>query len=86
MAFEDMNADGVELSDEQIVRVDEIENAAFDFCKILTEKDDLKWDMSFIGEIADRAAEILTHHGYKIRYPAIVEDPGIGEHVEEYFS
>lgn len=76
----------VELSNEQIARLDEIDNAAFDFCKIMTEDRNLKWDMSFIGEIADFAANALTRHGFKVRYQAIVDDGDDGEHIEEYYS
>lgn len=77
----------VKLNDEQEARVDEIESAAFEFCKVLTEcYYSLEWDEVYIKEIAEAAAMILTQHGYKVRYPAIVEGHDIGEHVEEYFS
>lgn len=75
-----------ELNDRQIERIDEVENAVYRLCKVLTENDDLEWNMPYIGEIADMAADILTKQGHKIRYPAIVEDESGEEHVEEYYS
>ena len=64
----------LEFSDEQIKRIDEIENAVFDLCKVMTQNLELDWNMSFIGEIADAATEILCRHGHRIWYPACVYD------------
>lgn len=75
-----------ELNDKQIARVDEVENAVYELCKLLTEDKDLKWDMYYIGEIADMAADILTKQGHKVRYPAIVEGGDGNEYVEEYYG
>lgn len=81
---------GVELTAEQDARNDEIYDAVFGLCSILAEDEDLEWDMSFIGEIADRAASVMTEHGFKVRFPSIAYDTdcnGVvtGEHVEEYY-
>ena len=74
----------IELSAEQISRIDEVDNAIYDMCKILVEDDELEWDMQYIGEIADIAAEILTAYGKRVRYPAVVTDEDGTEHIEEY--
>lgn len=74
----------VELNDDQVCRCDEIENAVYEMCKVFCEKDDLKWDISFIGEIADAAAEILTMHGFRVRYPAIVTEQDGSQWIKEY--
>ena len=66
----------LELSDAQADRNDEIYEAAFEFCKVLTENPDLEWDMAFLGEIADLAAGIMTEQGHKVRLdcqPKIVQ-------------
>lgn len=77
----------LELRADQIARIDEVENAVFEMCRVLTEKEILDWDISFIGEIADLAAEILAKHGYRVRYPAIVDDDeGDGQHFEDFFE
>lgn len=75
----------IELSDEDIRRIDEVHNAVYDLCKVLAESE-IEWDMSYIGEIADFAAEMLTGKGFKVRYPAIVyNDEGEPDHIEQYF-
>lgn len=53
---EDFDDEELELSDEQAARNDEIYNAAFAFCQVLTENPDLEWDMQYLGCIADFAA------------------------------
>ena len=60
-----VNKEGVimEFTNEQLERIDEIENATFEFCKVLTEKEDLERSMDFIGEIAEAACDILVFKG-----------------------
>lgn len=62
----------MEFTDAQINRIDEIDNAVFELCKVLTEKEDLEWSMEFIGEIAEVACDILVRKGFKIRFPVHV--------------
>lgn len=78
--------DEVELSDEQSERIDEIDNAVFELCKILSENSELEWDMSFIGEIADYAASVLFDHNIPVRYPSIVTNEDNSQYIEEYFG
>lgn len=65
-----------ELNDLQIERIDEIHNAVYALCEVLTENEELEWNMAYIGEIADLACEILHRQGHRVRYPAIIEDAG----------
>lgn len=58
-----------EFTTKQIERIDEVENAVYDLCKIMTEDQNLEWDISFIGEIAETAAELLAHKGHRVHYP-----------------
>ena len=51
----------------------------------MTENDSLEWDMSFIGQIADVAADLLTSKGNRVRFPSIVADEDGNLHVEEYY-
>ena len=75
----------IELSNADIERIDEIHNAVYDLCRVLAENE-IEWDMSYIGEIADFAAEMLTSEGIKVRYPAIVyNDEGDPDHIDQYF-
>ena len=75
-----------ELSDEQIVRIDEVENATFDYIRVLAENENMEWNMEYIGELADLAAELLTKQGMKIRYPAIVTNEDGIQVIEDYCS
>lgn len=74
----------VELSDRQSERVDEVYNAVYEMCKALTENENLEWDMYFIGEIADFAANTLVLAGNKVRYPAVVMEEGGSQYIVEY--
>ena len=76
----------LELSDAQADRNDEIYEAAFEFCKVLTENPDLEWDMAFLGEIADLAAGIMTEHGHKVRFPSVVTEEDGAQHIDEYYG
>lgn len=62
--------DEYELSEEQLARIDEIENSIFAIIKIMTQNYDMEWDISVIGDIADTVSARLTELGYRILYPA----------------
>lgn len=87
--YEEMKLEGqkeeVELNEEQVARIDEIHNAVMELCEIMCE-DELEWDMAFIGEIADAAAEILTEQGKKVRYPAVVTNADGSQYIAEYYD
>lgn len=74
----------LELNDAQAGRNDEIYNAVFELCRVMTEEPELEWDMSFIGEIADCAASILASQGKRVRFPAVVTNPDGTQYIEEY--
>ena len=75
-----------ELSDEQTARCDEIYNAFYGMCKVLTEDENLEWDMHYIGEIAELAANLLLLRGCKIHFPSVVTYENGKQHVEEYYE
>lgn len=79
----------VELTDRQVERCDEVYNAIYDACKVLTENDELEWNMAYIGEIAEFACNtlLLTGAADKIRFPSVVQDDNYGsQHIEEYYT
>jgi len=76
----------LELNDGQVTRIDEVHNAVYEMCRVMTEEEDLEWDMAYIGEIADYAAELLAAQGHRVRYPAIVDDEDGSQHIEEYLE
>ena len=67
-------------------RNDEIYNAVYTLCQIMAEDEDLEWDMAFIGEIADYAADLLTQRGIRVRFPSIVTDTDGTQYIEEFFN
>lgn len=75
----------VELSDEQSERVDQIHEAAYDFCKVLTEKEDLEWNMEYIGEVTDNVVCLMQELGYPIRYPGVVTEKDGSQYIEEIY-
>ena len=76
----------LELSDEQTARNDEIYGAAYGFCKVMAEDENLEWNMEILGQLADFAADLLTGHGSKVRYPAVVTEPDGSQHIEEFYG
>lgn len=79
----------VELSDEQLARLDQIYEAAYQFCKVLTDKpknQELDWDMQYIGEITDYAVSVMVQAGHHVRYPAVVTQQDGSQYIEEICS
>lgn len=76
----------VELSDKQSERNDEVYEAVFAMCKVLAENEELEWDMTYIGGIADFAASMLVSTGNRVQYPAVVTEEDGSQHVEEYYE
>lgn len=83
-AAKEESAEDLEFSDEQTARNDEIYNAAFEFCKVMAEDENLEWNMEILGQLADYAAELLTRHGSRVRHPAVVTEPDGRQYIEEY--
>lgn len=76
----------VELNDKQSDRCDEVYNAVYEMCKCFTENENLEWDMAYIGEIAEFAANTLVSHGQKVRFPAVVTNQDNSQYIEEYYN
>lgn len=79
-------AEELELSDEQTARNDEVYGAAYEFCKVMAEDANLEWNMEILGQLADFAADLLTGHGSKVRFPSVVTDPDGRQHIEEFYG
>lgn len=73
----------LELTDKQIARNDEIDNAVYECLHVLTEMADLDWNMEIIGEATDALKTVLINHGYKVRHPGIITEPDGSQHYEE---
>lgn len=74
-----------ELSPRQIERLDEIDNAMYQFLLVLLEmdEDEFDWDMYHIGEAVDAVQQVMLDHGFDIHRPYI-EDDGKHRTVHEY--
>jgi len=79
-------SESLELSDEQLARCDEIYNAVYEMCKVVAEDKDLEWDMHYIGEIAELAADMLVDRGYRVKFPAVVTEKDGSQHIEEFYE
>jgi len=76
----------LEFTRKQLNRIDEIDEATLQMCRILTQDDNLDWDCGIMGEIAEFAAAQLTRAGFKVSYPTIMMDEdGNEEQVLEYY-
>lgn len=76
----------VEFSDEQIRRIDEVENAVYDICKLFTDDDKLEWDMQIIGQIAELIADMLSWHGHNVYYPYRIEDKDGMQEIHDWYE
>lgn len=76
----------VELSDKHLERLDEIYNAIYDMCKVISQNEDLEYNMDYIGGIADYVVGRLLTFKYcdKIYYPAVDIDENGSQKIEEY--
>lgn len=61
----------LKITNEQIQRVDELDNAAHEYLKIITGNPDLEWNQKYICELGDMAADLMCQKGFKICYPTI---------------
>lgn len=84
--MENEKIEELELSDAQLARNDEIYNGVHTLCQMMAEDDALEWSMEIIGQIADYAAELLTSHGIRVRFPSVVTEPDGSQHIEEYYA
>lgn len=68
--------DRAELSPRQIERLDEIDNAMYQFLLVLLERDEdeFGWDMYHIGEAVDAVQQVMLDHGFDVQRPYIEDD------------
>lgn len=76
----------VELNEEQVCRCFEIYHAVYEMCKVLVEKPDFEWDMSYADEIAEFAANIMILYGERVRFPSVVTNQDKSQYIEEYYE
>ena len=82
-AFE--NCEELELTDAQLERNDDIDNAVYQMLLVLLEKteEEFPWDMYHIGNVTDVIKEYLEGEGLHVRHPAIEScEDGTSKYVE----
>ena len=52
MDNDNMNEE-LELTDEQVERMDELDNAAHEYLKVVTNNPELPWNQEYIGDLND---------------------------------
>ena len=72
-------------------RIDEIYNACYEFCQVLTEKSDLEWSMYSIGEIVETACRMILIDPAlgidRIYFPAYIDNQCYGENtIQDYIT
>lgn len=85
MDNDNMNEE-LELTDEQVERMDELDNAAHEYLKVVTNNPELPWNQEYIGNLNDSAADLMYHKGFKIYYPAIVTDAEGNQQREDFYE
>lgn len=77
--------DELEFTDEQLARIDDIDNTVYQTLLVLLEKteEELPWDMSLIGPVVEAIADACEGCGYHMRYPTIVTEADGSQHYEE---
>jgi hypothetical protein len=77
----------LELTGQQIERLDEMYDAVYNTILVLAEKDSesLSWDMEIIGNATEALVAILAKdHNIHVRYPGIVTNEDGSQFYEEY--
>lgn len=62
----------LKFTEEQKERRKVVHDATLDYCKILTEDNDIKLDNYTLSDIAEFASERISKEDHKVHYPAIV--------------
>lgn len=78
-----MGATSDDFTDEQLERIDEVENAAYEFLKVLAETDDIPRDPGTIWDLIYEGCNQLTlRYERRVHLPTHVTD----EHGIEYIT
>lgn len=64
-----------EFTDEQLGRLDELQEAAEQFIRAVAETDDIVWEPQDIWDLIYECADILQHRGRRVRIPTRVTNP-----------
>ena len=74
-----------EFTDEQLRRLDELQEAAANFFQILAETDDVVWDLEDIYDLLYAGADMLKKRGRNVRFPTEVTDTDGKTYITEWY-
>lgn len=75
-----------EFTDEQLNRLDYIQDAAGQFLNALAESDDISWDLDDIWDLIYEGADRLTKRGRRVRIPTHVTTPDGKEFITDWYG
>ena len=82
-----MKEDEVELNALQLCRLDNIYNAVFEMCKVLTDNEELDYNMSYLGPITEFAVNTLLKSkvAHMINFPSVITNKDGSQYIEPYY-
>lgn len=81
-----MTEDILEFTDDQIRRIDELQEAAASFFQALAETTDIVWDLEDIYELLYAGADMLTRRGRRVRFPTEVTEKDGRTYITDWYS
>lgn len=82
----EINLPELKLSDEQLERLDDIEEAAAKLLSVLAETDDQVWDLNDIWELIYTGADRLTKRGRRVKIPTHVTTPDGKDYITDWYG
>lgn len=76
----------LKLSDEQLKRLDDIEEAAAKFLSVLAETDDQVWGLDDIWDLIYAGADRLTKRGRRVKIPTLVTPPDGKDYITDWYE
>lgn len=81
-----INLPELKLSDEQLKRLDDIEEAAAKFLSVLAETDDQVWGLDDIWDLIYAGADRLTKRGRRVKIPTLVTTPDDKDYITDWYE
>ena len=75
-----------EFTDEQLKRLDDVQQSAAEFLSALAETDDVVWDLDDIWDLIYEGSDRLTKRGRRVRIPTHVTTPDGKEFITDWYG
>lgn len=75
-----------EFTDEQLSRLDDIQQSAAEFMSALAETDDAVWDLDDIWYLIYEGSDRLTKRGRRVRIPTHVTEKSGKEYITDWYG